>query len=1124
MKFTITRVSEGRAFLSPLKLGSGKNSPPEGGKCRSSSGPGARAVYRLFCLLAVIAGTSLAGYSQSCPPGMTSFNIPGYAVGWKATNGGGDPIDPEMTTGPLQLSHGQFGLFRPDNASLLDAAGDTLILNMGELVTPGSVVTMSLGYFSNTASRMRIEYSTDLTTWTTVGFYSRNTSSDLFYSTFGSRVAHHFNFPVATGGLRYLRFTRLSGSCYVEGVRYESFCRSTTCLTGVTPATSVVTSGTTNVTNPEKALGFEYPEGQQLYTTTTISADAAVLQANGNSQLTVDLGTLVDAEKQLIISYTGWKANDRRLTVSTSTDGVNYRFLTSIGKGTNDALYAMQQYLDGTYNDAETYTYFSIPMPPGGARYVRVVENGTGGGVQAYIDGIGYGCGVFDFGDANDTAAGSGTGNFLTGIADNGPRHVVRFPYWYTGSGVGSSLYLNEKPNRSLNAATSPRANKDDFEGFTPPSMPLCGAYTIPKGSISMTNTTGGSVTLHAWVDFDGDGLFSNDEYASATHNGTSLSGDLIWPEAENRTAANLIMRMRVTSTSLQDNPATPEVDERSIGLAGDGEVEDHFISQESFTVKGVNVGDCRNDNETGNTAKVIVAVLMDWNRPTAGARIEVTVGDQSKVLDPTVPGLPEYAQFIFNADGTTKPVTVRYVTPGCTKTINLSASLPAPCTPPVCGGPGTIGGRAFTDLNGNGVAEGEEEGLENLTVKLYDDLGRVVCQTLTGFQGYWVCTGLPDSLPVRIEFIGTPGMFGSSGGGSSIQFGIVGTGCNNNLALYTPGNYTSLDPWMATTCFGKGDPLLPGSSASADPTIVANRFLTPQGLGNANFYLAKGSETGTLWGLSMSTKTNSIFSTAFLRRHSGLGPGGLGAIYRTDVTGFLGQTSPPTTNFGNTSLFINLDNYGINTGDETAMTRNLGVSGKTPTHDPDAFGKVGKWGLGDIDINPGNDTMWVVNLYNRSLVQIVMNGLTISQVTEIPIPDPGCSDNSDWRPFALKYSGGKLYVGGVCSGESTQDPQDMYAYVMSMDGSQHWKEELSFSLAFQRGITTSNGDSRYWLPWTDDFFKLKGTGYWRWGPTPMVSDIEFDAKGNMIIGVADRSGYQTASGDYSTNTSKTIL
>ena len=351
---------------------------------------------------------------------------------------------------------------------------------------------------------------------------------------------------------------------------------------------------------------------------------------------------------------------------------------------------------------------------------------------------------------------------------------------------------------------------------------------------------------------------------------------------------------------------------------------------------------------------------------------------------------------------------------------------------------PGSIGGRAFTDVDGNGVAEGEEEGLENVTVRLFDDNGRIVCQTLTGFQGYWVCTGLPDSLPVRIEFIGSPGMFGSSGGASSVQFGVVGTGCNNDLALYTPGNTSSLNPWMATTCFGKGDPLLAGSAAAADPTIVANRFLTPQGLGNANVYLAKGSETGTLWGVSMSTKTNTLFSTAFLRRHSGLGPGGLGAIYKTDVAGFLGQESPPANNFGNTSLFINLDDYGINTGDDQNLlspaSRNLGVGGLNPTHDAAAFGKVGKTGLGDIDMNPTNDTMWVVNLHNRSLVQIVMDGLTVTNVAEIAIPDPGCADPEDWRPFGLKYRDGKLYVGGVCSAESTENTSDLYAYVLSMD------------------------------------------------------------------------------------------
>jgi hypothetical protein len=466
---------------------------------------------------------------------------------------------------------------------------------------------------------------------------------------------------------------------------------------------------------------------------------------------------------------------------------------------------------------------------------VRLIETGTGGGVQAYVDGIGYGCGVFDLGDANGGS---------TLVTDNGPRHVRIRPSWYTGTQFGSYLYLNDPPSRELEAVISLRASKDDKESVTLPAVPLCGAYTIPGGSIQITNRTGGSVTLHAWIDLNGDGLFSIDEYASTVHNGSSFSRDLFWPDAENRSATNLVMRWRVTSTQLSDNPATPEVDERSMGLAGDGEVEDHFIPQELFAVKDISVDKCRNDNETGNVPKVLVAVIMEWRNMTAGSRVEVYMGDESVSIDPSLPGLPQYVQFIVDPDGGTKNVLVRLIKDGCVKEFTRTVTLPSPCFPPVCGGPGTIGGRAFTDIDGNGVAEGEEEGLENVNVRLFDDNGRIICQTMTGFQGYWICTGLPDSLPVRIEFTGSPGMFGSSGGASSVQFGVVGTGCDNNLALYTPGNTASLNPWMATTCFGKGDPLLSGSIAAADPSIVANRFLTPQGLGNANFYLARGSDT----------------------------------------------------------------------------------------------------------------------------------------------------------------------------------------------------------------------------------------------------------------------------------------
>ncbi len=282
----------------------------------------------------VLANLSLPMAVQAqCPAGWDSYPVTGHAIGWSFRNGGGDSIDPRNTLGKLQLNNGQSGLFRPNNTALLDNSGDTLVLNMGELLSPGSVMGLSLGYFSDTSSRMKIEYSTDLTNWSELGYYSRNTPADAFYSTFGSQVAHHFAVTVPSSGFRYLRFTRVSGSCYVEGVVYTSICRPVNCSNGITPAASVVQSGTINVTRPEAALSFSYPEGQQLYTTTTISAEAALMQAQGNSQLTVDLGTLVSNDNQIIVSLTGWSAETKRMLVYTSTDGVNFTLLSSIGKG-----------------------------------------------------------------------------------------------------------------------------------------------------------------------------------------------------------------------------------------------------------------------------------------------------------------------------------------------------------------------------------------------------------------------------------------------------------------------------------------------------------------------------------------------------------------------------------------------------------------------------------------------------------------------------------------------------------------------------------------------------------------------------------------------------------------------
>lgn len=465
-----------------------------------------------------------------------------------------------------------------------------------------------------------------------------------------------------------------------------------------------------------------------------------------------------------------------------------------------------------------------------------------------------------------------------------------------------------------------------------------------------------------------------------------------------------------------------------------------------SLSISKVSVGDCHNFYPTDTVSKVLVAVFVDWTEAPAGEVIEVTLGTEMKTLNPATPGIPNFVQFIIPTDGSTQNVSAQFSGGSCIAT-PTTVDLPEPCPVPQCGDPGSIGGRVFFDFNSNGKIEPSEYGLKDVTVKLYDDRDSLLCSTTTKTNGYWACYDLEDSTRVRVEFEVLPGFFGAKSGaqsGALTQFSLVGN-CETNAGFYTVKDFVDEDPWMATTCFGRGDPIVTGSTVANEPTLVVNRYLTPtDGRGitgpNGNYYLAKASETGTVWGLAYQRETKKIFSSAILRRHSGLGSEGLGGIYVTSLDTFLNNPSANAASgyryYGQTVPLLNLDSFEINTGDEEMLDRDLAGNANL-THDSTVFDLVGKWGLGDMDINSAGDTLFVVNLYSKSLVAINIGNplvmpVPMSNVTEIPLPDPGCY-KGQWRPWALEYHEGVVYVGGVCSSEdTTAATRDLRAIIYS--------------------------------------------------------------------------------------------
>ncbi|NJN54407.1 MAG: hypothetical protein HC804_06435 [Anaerolineae bacterium] len=173
-------------------------------------------------------------------------------------------------------------------------------------------------------------------------------------------------------------------------------------------------------------------------------------------------------------------------------------------------------------------------------------------------------------------------------------------------------------------------------------------------------------------------------------------------------------------------------------------------------------------------------------------------------------------------------------------------------------------------------------------------------------------------------------------------------------------------------------------------------------------------------FGLAHQTQSGVVLGSTYIRRGTAVGPANTtGTIYKLTGTG-----AP--------SLFIDLTAT-VSTG---ANPHPNGVPLFDWVADSATYPLVGKVGLGDLEISDDELTLYTVNLNDRELVimPLTFDGTgqpiapipaAVSTVT-IPVPtdcddtgiDPNEPDATDWRPFALKYFDGKLYVGGVCSAD----------------------------------------------------------------------------------------------------------
>ncbi|MEY2755320.1 MAG: hypothetical protein RJB65_1678, partial [Actinomycetota bacterium] len=472
----------------------------------------------------------------------------------------------------------------------------------------------------------------------------------------------------------------------------------------------------------------------------------------------------------------------------------------------------------------------------------------------------------------------------------------------------------------------------------------------------------------------------------------------------------------------------------------------------------------------------------------------------------------------------------------------------------------GTVTGVVFDDKNADGARVGASEiGVAGAEVRAYDSTGALVSSpnpVLTGADGSYSLTitnAATDDL--RVEFTTPTGYSPSPHGvdnGTSVQFVKVDdTGVDFGVLIPTnfcADNLAQDLGSVVATCF------YPGASSWTPGTFNRDSVKYTAwntGNGNVDAALAANTSTGAVWGLGSQATTGLVFSSAVVRRHADLGPQGLGGIYvmRSGEKGVVESYDLAALYSGQGVQFTN---------DPTKWTRaargivtpgsatDAAVSNALST-DIVGWDGVGTEGIGDIDVSDDHQYLWVVNLYEKTLLRITLDGTrdnpNLGAMTEFAIPTDICTvSGSNERPWAVDpQPDGTVRVGVVCDNAGSQDTSAEFslsnlaegAYVYSLTpGTSAWTELLQVDMAartrYDRMCGQASGvanpipeDGKCWGAWLSSWSSYTsptligllpqhpdGYAIFQHGQ-PMLVDIESLLDGSMVLSFNDRFSMQ---------------
>jgi len=463
-----------------------------------------------------------------------------------------------------------------------------------------------------------------------------------------------------------------------------------------------------------------------------------------------------------------------------------------------------------------------------------------------------------------------------------------------------------------------------------------------------------------------------------------------------------------------------------------------------------------------------------------------------------------------------------------------------------------TITGQAYRDMDANGQDDGVlEPGVPGITVTAYDAAGNQAT-VVTGVDGSYTFT--PGDLAaltvgeIRVEFTGLPdylepgpsinNLNGGSGDSTVIFVDCSGAGTITGVstALANPADFCGTDPTVGVICYVFGNqqqgptafvtfPYESGTTSQNDNAGVDQPPYTPE---------AQDFDIGSVWGMAYQRASDSVFMAAFMKRH-------VGFLQPTDrATGTIFRIDRPNNAI---TEFLNLnDLFGAGTTGPNPHPFLTNNAPPIPNFEDDlglGWDGVGKISFGDLQLSDDQRTLYVVNLFNRSLYQIPIGtndpndpygpvapgagAIDVFPLNNNTLPGLPCAAtwDVDLRPGALGIYNNTVYVGVVCSAESTVadhtdpavvgDVTALEALVYRFDGTA-FTQVASFGLDYPRGTHTNGAPASpaNWLPWKNQQNGRAAPFGQVVYPQPMFMDIEFDELGFMIAGIGDRYGHQS--------------